>query len=288
MSSLFPQSSINSPVRYLKGIKQIVDDINNNCIHKVGEFHRRFWRTLIVPSSTLNVARILWIFQNNSQLHHFRSAFTINWFYVILYTILYVLFWWFFTPVVQDFCVLLRDLLELSKNDNPSNFQLGWRIFVTFLQNQLDSHRVVLIFIVVFQGFLFCWSKTVVTVVDKEAIDAVIDAYDEVNREVVNEIQLSRDIKRQRREDIVKQISMLKQHLAMEPDRQKREEIRREIQQLELKLDQITGHIDSPDDYLLNKSLDFNSLDDDVDWFNQALSNPDYEDGEDEFPLPKI
>ena len=142
MSSLFPQSSINSPVRYLKGIKQIVDDINNNCIHKLGEFHRRFWRTLIVPSSTLNVARILWIFQNNSQLHHFRSAFTINWFYVILYTILYVLFWWFFTPVVQDFCVLLRDLLELSKNDNPSNFQLGWRIFVTFLQNQLDSHRV--------------------------------------------------------------------------------------------------------------------------------------------------
>ena len=272
MSSLFPQSSINSPVRYLKGIKQIVDDINNNCIHKLGEFHRRFWRTLIVPSSTLNVARILWIFQNNPQLHHFRSAFTINWFYVILYTILYVLFWWFFTPVVQDFCVLLRDLLELSKNDNPSNYQLGWRIFVTFIQNQLDSQRVVLIFIVVVQGFLFrWWSKTVVTVVDNDIRPLDTD-----------------EIKKKKVDALIKRIDDQYNHLRMEPEPQKREEIRREIRQLELKLDQITGHIDSPDDYLFNKSLDFNSLDDDVDWFNQALSNPDYEDGEDEFPLPKI
>jgi hypothetical protein len=162
--------------------------------------------------------------------------------------------------------------LELSKNDNPSNYQLGWRIFVTFLQNQLDSQRVVLIFIVVVQGFLFrWWSKTVVTVVDNDIRPLDTD-----------------EIKKKKVDALIKRIDDQYNHLRMEPEPQKREEIRREIRQLELKLDQITGHIDSPDDYLLNKSLDFDSLDDDVDWFNQALSNPDYEDGEDEFPLPKI
>jgi hypothetical protein len=272
MSSLFPQSSINSQKRILKHLLHIVDDVNNNFIYEIGKFHARFWPILTGFVYTVAVARVWLTFKNNPRMHHYRDAFKIDWLYVILYTILCVSFWWFFAPVVLDFCVLLRDLLELSKNDNPSNYQLGWRIFVTFLQNQLDSQRVVLIFIVVVQGFLFrWWSKTVVTVVDNDIRPLDTD-----------------EIKKKKVDALIKRIDDQYNHLRMEPEPQKREEIRREIRQLELKLDQITGHIDSPDDYLLNKSLDFDSLDDDVDWFNQALSNPDYEDGEDEFPLPKI